>query len=451
MTHQATARPYPRYAALWRWHFYAGLFTAPFLLMLSVTGAIYLFNDELNDLIYPELRFANSSHTTPQQPASMLIGAVEQQWPGSAVTRIDMPTTAGRSAMLFVTPAEGEPFRAFVDPGTAEILGQFIYTRTLVGFADVFHGSLMLGDVGDAIVELAACWAVVLIITGLYLWWPRGNDAGGRLLPRLALRGRRFWREVHRFTGFYAAALILFLIFSGLPWATVWGGMVLQPVSNALGLGYPPALRHHNSSQATMMDTLGEAPWALEQAPLPAGAHAHLPPAQRTDIGVDRATAILAQHGMASAYRLSLPRDGQHLYSAYTYPDRPEGQHTLHVDRFTGEVLADIRFQDYGAAAKAVEWGVAIHMGNYWGRVNQLIMLLTCIAIIALVITGMVMWWRRRPPGSLGAPRAISAPRARNTVLVTAALLIVFPLTGLSLVLILGLDTVWRSLCRRKR
>ena len=43
------------YRALWRWHFYAGLLVAPFLLILAVTGAIYLFNDELNLALSPEL------------------------------------------------------------------------------------------------------------------------------------------------------------------------------------------------------------------------------------------------------------------------------------------------------------------------------------------------------------------------------------------------------------
>src|SRR5690606_36117311 len=137
------------YNTIWRWHFYAGLFTAPFLLILSVTGAIYLFNDELNDLIYPELRFAQSEAAA--RPPSRLIAAAEAAWPGGTVTRIDMPTAPGRSAMLYVTPADGAPLRVFVDPGNARVLGSFIYTRTLVGFADVFHGSLMLGDVGDAI------------------------------------------------------------------------------------------------------------------------------------------------------------------------------------------------------------------------------------------------------------------------------------------------------------
>lgn len=438
-----TSRSGTLYNTIWRWHFYAGLFSAPFLLILSVTGAIYLFNDELNDLIYPALRFAQSD--APAQPPSHLIAAAEAAWPGGTVTRIDMPTAPGRSAMLYLTPAGSAPVRVFVDPGNAQVLGSVVYTSTLVGFADVFHGSLMLGDLGDAIVEIASCWTLILIATGLYLWWPRGNQQ--RWTPKLALRGRKFWRDIHRFTGLYTALLIVFLILSGLPWATVWGGKVLQPVSNALGLGYPAHLRHHNDSshQKTMVDTLGDAPWALEQAPLPRSTdHAHHHAGSSHDIGVDAAAAILTAHGMDSAYRLSLPQDGNDVYSAYTYPAQPEGQHTLHLDRYSGEVLADVRFADYGAIAKTVEWGVAIHMGNYFGRLNQIIMLLTCLAIIALVITGLIMWWRRRPHTGLGAPRALAPPRKRLVASMTLGMLVLFPLAGISLVVVLMIEATLR-------
>src|SRR5690606_33250454 len=136
--------------------------------------------------------------------------------------------------------------------------------------------------------------------------------------------------------------------------------------------------------------------------------------------------------------------DGNDVYSAYTYPAQPEGQHTIHLDRYSGEVLGDVRFADYGAIAKAVEWGVAIHMGNYFGRLNQIIMLLTCLAIIALVITGLIMWWRRRPHTGLGAPRALAPPRKRLVVGMTLGMLVLFPLAGISLVVVLMIEATLR-------
>jgi uncharacterized iron-regulated membrane protein len=425
------------YAALWRWHFYAGLFTAPFLLILSITGAIYLFNDELNDALYPQLRFAPSGDRI--LPAGRLVQAARHAYPGARVTRIDMPVTPGRTAMVFVTPTHGEPLRVFVDPGDARVLGDFIYTHTLVGFADVAHGSLLIGDLGDAIVELAASWALVLVVTGLYLWWSR------RRRPRAG--STRRWRRFHRLTGVYSAALILFLIITGLPWATVWGGQFLTPISNALGLGYPAQLQHHGQTpRNTLADTLEDAPWTLQQAPVPTAGHSHR--AGGPPISIDQVHGILAAHGIPHGYRLSLPQTPTAVYSAITYPDRPEGQRTLHIDPHSGAILAETGFQDYGAIAKLVEWGVALHMGNYFGRLNQLIMLFTCLAIITLVITGLTSWWHRRPPGRLGAPPALAPASKRNLALITGALLLFLPLAGASLVLVLTVEWLLRRLTR---
>ncbi|WP_273457087.1 PepSY-associated TM helix domain-containing protein [Nevskia ramosa] len=454
------------YAQVWRWHFYAGLFAAPFLLILAITGAIYLFNDELNDLIYPELRFAASPAAS--LPPSRLVAAGNAAFVGGEVTRIDLPTEPGRTAQLFVRLPVGQPARrVFVDPATAQVLGSYVYTDTLVGFADVAHGSLLLGDVGDAIVELASCWAVVLIGTGLYLWWPRGRERfDGVLVPRLRATGRRFWRDLHKVSGLYASALILFLLITGLPWATIWGDRFLRPISDALAIGYPRGDRHNGGARshlpaATMGAVAGEVPWTLQKLPLPASQAPHTgagheehmaaaieQPAEALPPGIDldTAVAILATHGFVEAYRLSLPQGLTGTYTAYTYPAQPEGQRNLHLDRYSGAVLAEAGFGDYGPLARLIEWGVAIHLGNYFGLANQLLMLLTCVFIVLLVATGLVMWWRRRPAGGLGAPRALAPLQLRNAALITLGLSLLFPLAGASLLGVLLIDALLRRI-----
>ena len=76
-------------------------------------------------------------------------------------------------------------------------------------------------------VELAASWAVVMILTGYYLWWPRGRrGVAGLLYPRLGARGRLLWRDLHAVAGVWVSVFTLFLLISGLPWAASWGGML---------------------------------------------------------------------------------------------------------------------------------------------------------------------------------------------------------------------------------
>ncbi|UIJ44231.1 PepSY domain-containing protein [Sphingomonas cannabina] len=435
------------YRAIWRWHFYAGLIVAPFLLVLAVTGTIYLFNDEINDAIYPEQRFV-AAHAT-SVPVSRMIGAALAAHPGAA-TRIDLPATNDRAAVVFVTPTSGDPVRVSVDPGTGRVLGSFVYERTLVGLADTIHGSLAIGTIGDRIVELAACWGLVLIATGLYLWWPRGRKGlGGILFPRLWAKGRLFWRDLHAVTGVWTVALILFLILTGLPWAGVQGD-VLKRAFSAVGIGYPASNRNYDPPKSIPMKAvLGEAPWTLEGAPMPASdPHAGHPghdamPAMAESHGpdlTDRVVAAVAGHGLHGGYRLFLPAGPTGVFTAYSYPDRPQGQRTLYFDRYSGRLIREIAYADYGWGAKAIELGVQLHMGNYFGRANQIVMLVPCIGIVLLVVSGVVMWWKRRPAGRLGAPPKVPEARLRGALAMLLVAGVLLPLFGASLVAVFALD-----------
>ncbi|WP_338664086.1 PepSY domain-containing protein [Pararoseomonas sp. SCSIO 73927] len=443
---------------IWRWHFYAGLFVVPFLVILSLTGTVYLFEREINDALQPGLRFASSA-SAPSVPVGAMASAAEAALPGGRVTRIDMPEEAGRTAQLFLTTGGGEALRVFVDPPTGRVLGSHVYERTLVGFADRMHGSLLLGDFGDAIVELAASWTVILVLSGLYLWWPRGGRMDGKWFPRLRARRRPLWRDIHQVVGLYTGALIVFLVVTGLPWATIWGGQVLAPVSNAANLGYPEGSRRAMQSTAgPVAAVMPDAPWTLHQAPMPAstgggacgGGHHHEDVAAcpaASAVSLDRAVEILAAAGMPGGYRLSLPRGERGVYMAVAYPHQPEAQRTVHIDQYSGEILGDVGFREYGAVAKAVELGVAIHMGRYFGLANQLLMLLPCIGILALVTTGTVMWWKRRPKGELAAPPRAERPVPPGLLAIIAGLGILFPLAGASM-LVVGLVDGLQRACR---
>ncbi|BAV96118.1 PepSY-associated TM helix domain-containing protein [Lysobacter enzymogenes] len=426
------------YRSVWRWHFYAGLLVMPLLLVLALTGAVYLFHDEIEDTAHASLRFA--PQRSADLPLSRLIAAARAAYPGE-VTRIDVPADPRRTAQVFVTPTRGEPLRVFVDPGSARVHGAFVYTHTLVGFADTVHGSLMLGRVGDALVELAACWALLLIATGAYLWWPRGRGWRAALWPDWRARGRGFWRSLHASVGAWTAALIVFLILTGLPWAGVWGDLLragLQP----LGLGYPAEHRHHVAAAPRIGQAVSDAPWTLRDAPLPASHahHHHGDSAGARDVGIDAVARTLAARGLRADYRLSLPRGSDGVYTAVVYPDRPQGQRTVHVDRYTGAVAGDTGFADYGLGAKAVELGVQLHMGRYFGRANQIVMLLPCIGIVVLSLSGAWMWWRRRPRGRLGAPPAPAPARLRTVAAIALGCGLLFPLLGASLLLVYALD-----------
>ena len=104
-------------------------------------------------------------------------------------------------------------------------------------------------------------------------------------------------------------------------------------------------------------------------------------------------------------------------------------------------VLVDVHFADLGPVGRAIQYGIGIHKGEHWGRANQFAMLAFCLATILLAVTAATMWWKRRPAGGLGVP---PWPRDRRVVvtvtLVIAGLGALFPLTGLAILGMIGLD-----------
>ncbi|MCC4589363.1 PepSY domain-containing protein [Xanthomonas sp. NCPPB 1067] len=451
----ASAGSRDRHRLFWRWHLYAGLFVAPFLLMLAVTGAIYLFNDELNDAIYPELRFTQAPWKERSSLGSM-INAAEAYVPRSTATRIDVPTDPRRPAQIYLDVANAPSQIAFVEPGNGQVLGTLVPSRTLVGLADRLHGSLMLGTPGSYLIELAACWAVLLILSGLYLGWPRGQGHAfwHGIVPNVRAKGRAFWKSLHAATGLWVSLLVLFLIFTGLPWASFWGDWV-RSGAEAIDAGYPPVYRRYVAPVAPTIGTgFNDVPWTLQHAPMPPAeadsdpAHSHhgthatpTPGAARywTDAGLERAIAHVRAAGTTDPLRVFLPSTQRGALMAYTYPDRPQGQVTFHFDE-RGELLVRAGFDDYGAAAKAIEMGVQLHMGNYFGRANQAVMLAACIGILLLCTSGMVMWWRRKPAGRIGSPGSGSRTPLRWLLALAIASAVLLPLLFLSLLVVWAFD-----------
>jgi len=86
----------------------------------------------------------------------------------------------------------------------------------------------MLGDNGSRVIEIAASWTIIMIVTGMYLWLGKGGkfSFAGMVYPRLQRKDRAFWKDIHAVTGFWIAFFTIFLLISGLPWSASWGGLL---------------------------------------------------------------------------------------------------------------------------------------------------------------------------------------------------------------------------------
>ena len=436
------------YNLAWRWHFYAGLFVAPFMILLAITGIIYLFKPQLDPLMYRELMVVEAGHH--RQDADTLLSQVHQAYPQGHVAQYLPPLNAERSAQ-FVVHDGGRELNVFVDPYSAKVLGEQDAKQNLQAVARALHGELMVGTVGDRLVELAAGWGIVLVVSGLYLWWPRGRNSAGVLWPRLSARGRVLWRDLHAVSGFWGSALLLLMLLSGMTWTGLWGKQYAD-----LWNRFPAAMWNDVPTSDQQARVFNQAhrqtvPWAMENTPMPqSGAHAehaghHMmssaPAAPQ--VSLQQVEDIATHRQVEPGYSITLPTTADGVFTLAVFADDPRNDATLHVDQYTGKVLADVRWQDYSPVARATELGVMLHEGKMFGALNQIIILLVCLMILLGSVSGLVMWWKRRPTGGLGVPPLRhDLPRWKTATVVMLVLGVAFPLVGVSMLVMWMVDSL---------
>lgn len=435
------------YRAVWRWHFYAGLFAIPFMVMLSITGIIYLFKLQLDAVMYRDLIFVGAK--TEKASANDQLKSVKSAYPDAVVKAYSPSSAPDRSSKFDVSTTDKRNLFVFVDPYDSKVIGSYDADNNLQNYAVLVHGELLIGRVGDTLIELAACWALVLMLTGLYMWFPRnGSGLRGTLLPRLFAKSKRiFWRDIHATTGFYGSLIVIFMIFTGLFWTGFWGETFANVWST-----FPPSKNPASvaSVPTGSLNTTADkkVAWAVEQMPMPeSDLHARhskddgTAPTMTDGINLDAIDKIARDQNVMSGYSIVFPRNETGVFTITAPLGDPYRQQTIHVDQYSGNILANVGWQDYGTVPKAVTAGIALHEGLAFGPLNQLLMLFAALAVLVLSISGTVMWWRRRPSGTLGAPpMPENVGLWKSAVAIIVAMGVIFPFIGISLIVCLLFD-----------
>ncbi|MEJ8476274.1 PepSY-associated TM helix domain-containing protein [Roseibium algae] len=438
----------PFYLAAWRWHFYAGLFVVPFLMALAITGLMMMHIGYFDGRDGGYLKI-------PVPQSSTMLSVSEQadnalaSIPGS--TMVEWLKARGpENPSVFRVKANGAQSMVAVDPYTGAVVDSWPRRSGWYDFADKVHGDLMIGTTGDRLLEIAAGLGIVMIITGLYLWWPREGSFLHAFVPNLRASGRELWKSLHTVVGVYVSIFLLLFLITGMSWTGIWGSKIMQAWSTF------PAEKWDNvplsdDIHASMNHAPREdVPWALEQTPMPAsGSDAGGTSIVSGAPVTINSIAVLAQDlGFNARYRVSYPNGDKGVWTINqdtmsADAEDPFSDRTVHIDQYSGNVLANVGFADYSLAGKAMAVGTPFHMG-LMGLWNLILNTLICLSVIFLSVSGVVMWWMRRPAKSAArffAPKVPeNRPHWREGMVVMLIVSLAFPLAGLTLIAALVLD-----------
>ncbi len=413
------------YRTIWRWHFYAGLFVMPFILILSVTGSIYLFKPQIDR--WEERGFGGLSVTKVVSPNEQLQAAMAA-FPDAQFESYRLPEHRGDAAMITLVLDDGAAKRqVFVSPN-GTVLGSMDPDCRISNVVSAIHGSLFAGKPGSWLVELVGSWTIVMVLSGLYLWWPSGRRLAGILWPRISQGKRVFWRDLHAVTGFWVSGFALILLITALPWAGVWGD-VFQQVRTAMAWTKEQpdwkigGIQHTEHNNAAMMRK----------------AAGSIPVTGLTDI----VAKAKAEKGLPFPVMIKPPSDSDMVWTIKTEAQNRPRNVTITYDMATGKELSRNGQADKHPIDKVISYGIAWHEGQLFGWINQLIGLLTAIALVTLMVSGFVMWRMRKPEDALGAPPLPSvSAKIRGVVAIVFLLAALLPLLAISLIALWAFERI---------
>lgn len=463
------------YSAIWRWHFYAGLFVVPFIIILSITGAIYLFKPQLDAFQEREWRGLNVAQSITLDDQ---FDAMQSAYPDALFHHYRLPRNANDAAIFHIGLDDNSGMRDIYVAPDGNILAAVNPENRISDFVSKIHATLLIGEIGKYMAELAASWAIIMILSGLYLWWPNERRIIGVIWPRIKSGRKIFWRDMHAVTGFWVSGLALILLISGLPWTQAWASGFDMVRAE---MGWVNAQEQDwNSGGAASMHIEHDHQEMLRTANLSANALGEVP-AKNTPVTLERLDEM-ARHERLEfpiIIRLNEPIvNKQDLVTknwkiSSQTQDRPL-RRSLTVDGQSGEIVKRDGFEDRHIIDRIISYGIAWHEGQLLGWFNQFVGVMTAMALLILCFSGIKMWWGRRPlraslqqryalkeqtdgvktlslGSKIGAligapPIPENIPKSRIAAVFIIIFAILLPLFGLSLLLIISIDSIFNKL-----
>jgi uncharacterized iron-regulated membrane protein len=405
-----------------RLHFVAGVVVAPFLLVLCLTGLVYVFSPQIHDNLYhSQLHVADAGGA--RRPVGEQVQAALAAHPEGTLQSVITPSGVDRTTRVVLSVpglAEGQSRSVFVDPYTNYISGELTTTGHLLPantWLRQLHSNLHLGESGRIYAELAATWLPIIVVAGLVLLLTGGSrrrrvTTRELLVPSFRGHGWSRLRGWHGPLGLWLAVGLLLVAVSGLAMSQFAGG---------------------RADRAT--DPL-RAP-ALVEKPVP------VPGPDALYVGIDRAIDAAGVAGLSGELLVTPPSGPGDVY---TVVERAPGRDAVAVDPYTAEVTERIGWDDYPLVAKLRTLAVEFHTGTLFGLANQIVVAVLAVGLIVLTLLGYRMWWVKNPYqgkwSTLPPPVWRQLPRGRLLVVLAAvaALIWVLPVLGVSLVVFAAVD-----------
>lgn len=429
-----------------RLHFYAAWLITPLLITLSLSGIGFLFYTNVENRIYDKA-FFGESEVTSRQSLDEAVQQISKSYSGFNIGKISIMSEPYNNRVT-ISNADGDTRYIFLDHNN-QIVAEQNAKNTYSNLMRNFHSSLLTGSTFIRyLVELTACWAIFLIVSGVYMTFKK------RLLHKRNSQSKHLFRfqKIHAVIGLITAIPLIVIVVTGIPWSVFTGSYISSYAQDHPELGRTEL--KYNPPQSDV----NEIPWATRSLDQPTsepghGDHQAAAPALTDNPNQQSLTTIIqnAQREQISRpLSIVYPSNEQGVFTVTKGSNTgvtgldvsPYEETTAYFDQYSGRLIAKIDFEDYGIIGKWFTWGIPLHEGHLFGLANQILNLIVCLAFLAAIIMGFISWMKRTKPGDFKRPRRINKPWSIGAILTLLILGILMPLFGLSVVVIFVIETL---------
>ncbi|NQX41131.1 Uncharacterized iron-regulated membrane protein [Pedobacter steynii] len=344
-------------------HLWLGLGTGLVVFIISVTGCLYVFEEEIRDATQKEYKYV----LVEQKPfvgLDQVIRNFEQLAPKEKITLIritesepnaTVAVSTKKKRVYYFNPYDGQ----LVNKGGADWLSVVL---------DI-HMTLLLGETGKFIQRWSVVIFVFMLLTGLVLWFPNQM----RLLRQsLSIKWKGSFKRVnydlHNVLGFYASGILIVVSLSGLYFA-------FKEVKTGVSFFTGSKLSEGRKEK--------DVPQKENHGPL----------AVRYN---QMYQSILLQYPGVTSSSISVRKNGE-IRLRTMYPYRwARNQNSFFFDETSGQLLRSKLYKDFNNADFYEATNYNLHTGQLFGWFGKIIACIASLISASLPVTGFVIWWKKR-------------------------------------------------------
>jgi uncharacterized iron-regulated membrane protein len=356
-------------------HRWLGFIAGLVVFIVSITGCIFCFQDEIQDALY-NYRKVEVQYKPYLAPSVLRAAAVKGR--PNATASYTYYYGPDRPAGVYVTTPKEDALYVYLNPYTGKVTHTENPETNFFIVVEYIHLYLLLPPkIGGLVVGISVIIFVVLMITGIVLWWPkRKTDRKRSLTIKWGGRWRRVNYDLHNVLGFYATSVALILAITGLSIAFDWMREGIYTTAN-LGKAHPEEKVEFKSD--SLLKTKVDSRFVIDKAF--AVAQAKSPAAEMFLLYDDVAAA--GTIGI-TAYAQSL-----HYYKSDEYV----------FEKYTGKMLKQTTHAQKSPGMKMNNMNYDLHVGQVLGLTGKIIAFLVSLICASLPITGFIVWLGKRKKG----------------------------------------------------